>query len=116
MSRMTSKAKAIAAAFGVLVVGTAAIPAQAGSFGGSSVSFSFGGHGVRQVTDDYGHSYGYRPAYNRFHHDDVQARPSRKRVVVQRFVDDDEEECRVIVKKRFNRFGDLVVKRIRVCS
>ncbi len=26
------------------------------------------------------------------------------------------EECRVIVKRRYDEFGDLVVKRIRICD
>ena len=39
------------------------------------------------------------------------ARPYRRRVVVE-----DVEECRVIVKRRYNAYGDLVVRRIRICD
>ena len=37
-------------------------------------------------------------------------------VVVREIVEDDVEECRMIVKRRYNAYGDLVVKRIRVCD
>ena len=40
----------------------------------------------------------------------------QRREVREVVVDDDEEECRVIVKKRYNDFGDLVIKRIRICD
>lgn len=109
MSRITLKALA-AAGLGALALGTAA-PAQAGSV---SISFGFGGHGVRPVYD-YGDRHHYRPAYTRFYHDGLRTR-SFYRPVVQRFIADDVEECRVIVKRRYNRFGDLVIKRTRICD
>ena len=38
------------------------------------------------------------------------ARPYRHRVVVE------DVECRTIVKRRYNAFGDVVIRRIRVCD
>ena len=109
MSNVISKAKAfVGAAIGALTLGVSAVPVQAGDL---AVSFGFGSHGARPVYD-----HGYRPAYNRFHDHDFHARPHRRPVVVQRFVeDDDEEECRIIVKRRYNHFGELVVIRKRIC-
>ena len=68
--------------------------------------------------DRYGYNgdgYRYRPADHHFD-EGFQARPYAKRVVVRRFVEDDVEACRVIVKRRYNAFGDLVIKRIRICD
>ena len=56
----------------------------------------------------HGYGYGYRPAY--------YARSYHRPVVVRQIVEDDVEECRVILKRRYNAYGDLVVKRIRVCD
>ena len=50
-------------------------------------------------------AYGYRPVY--------YARP---RPVVVREVVDDVEECRVIVRRRYNAFGNVVVRRTRICD
>ena len=107
MSRITLKSLA-AAAFGVLALGAAA-PAQAQNV---SFSFGFGGHGAWPVYD-HGYGHHYRPSYSRFYHDGFYAR-SAYRPVVRRFVEDDVEECRVIVKRRYNRFGELVVIRTRI--
>ena len=109
MSRIPFKSLA-AAAFGVLALGAAA-PAQAQNV---SFSFGFGGHGVRPIYD-HGYRHHYRPSYSRFYHDDFYTR-SAYRPVVRRFVEDDVEECRVIVKRRYNRFGELVVSRTRICD
>ena len=38
-----------------------------------------------------------------------------RRVVRRSYVDDD-EDCRVIVKRRVNAYGETVVKRTRVCD
>lgn len=43
----------------------------------------------------------------------IERRLYRSRPVI---VDDDEEECRFIVRRRVNRYGELVVRRIRVCD
>ena len=67
----------------------------------------------------YGHEHGYRGnGYRaaRFYDHGLHDRPYPRRVLVKRIIEDDEEECRVIVKRRYNHFGDLVVKRIRVCD
>ncbi|EIM30696.1 hypothetical protein [Microvirga lotononidis] len=40
---------------------------------------------------------------------------SSRSVVVDRFADD-MGECRVIAKRRYNRFGELLIKRIRICG
>jgi hypothetical protein len=39
-----------------------------------------------------------------------------RRVVRRSYVDEDEEDCRVIVKRRVNAYGETVVKRTRVCD
>ena len=38
-----------------------------------------------------------------------------RRVVRRSYVDDD-EDCRVIIKRRVNAYGETVVKRTRVCD
>jgi hypothetical protein len=48
--------------------------------------------------------YGYRPVY--------YARPRR----VVRDVVEEIEECRVVVRRRYNAFGDVVVRRTRICD
>ena len=40
----------------------------------------------------------------------------QRQVAVRQFVEGDNEECRVIVKRRYNDFGELVVKRVRICD
>ena len=36
------------------------------------------------------------------------ARPYRRQVIV--------EDCRVILKRRYNAYGDVVVRRVRICD
>lgn len=43
----------------------------------------------------------------------IERRIYRNRPVI---VDDDEEECRVIVRRRVNRYGEVVIRRVRVCD
>ena len=119
---ITSKTRALrTAALAALTLGGAALvsaaPATAGDIN-FTVSFGQPGYGhdrpVRRFHHDDGH---YRPV-SRFHHEDGFHAPVRKHVVVRQFIhdDDDGEECRVIVKKRYNRFGELVVKRVQICD
>lgn len=99
-----------AAALAALGLASAA-PAQAGEFG---VTFGFGA--PRPVYDGY--DPGYRPV-RRFYDDGLHARPrypGHRRIVERRVFEDDDEECRVIVRRRYNAFGDLVVRRTRVCD
>ena len=95
------------AALGALVLGAVAVPAQAGDL---AVSFGFGG--PRPV---YDHGYGHRPVA-RFYDDGFHARPYHRPLVERRIVEEDDLECRVVVKRRVNAFGDLVIKRIRICD
>ncbi len=39
-----------------------------------------------------------------------------ERRVVRRSYDDDDGDCRVIIKRRVNAYGETVVKRTRVCD
>lgn len=105
MSRARLNALA-AAALGALMLGAA--PAQA-----QDVRFSFGFGDVRPRYDHYDRSYGYRPTryYHRSYDHDM--RPYRRAWVDD---DDDVEECRTIVKRRYNRFGELVIKHVRICD
>ncbi len=79
----------------VLAIGSAfvAAPAQA------QVGVEFGPGGVRLgIQEDRP----YRQVIER-----------RERRVV---VDEDEEECRIVVRRRVNQFGDVVTRRTRVCE
>lgn len=84
----------------------------AGVIGGLAAGALVGAAASAHAAPIYGYpAYGYAyppPVYH--------ARPHHRRVVVKEFVEDDLEECRVIVKRRYNAFGDLVVKRIRICD
>ena len=85
----------------------------AGVIGGLAAGALIGAASNAHAAPAYDHSYPahgyeYRPAY--------YARPYHRPVVVKHFVEDEVEECRVIVKRRFNAYGDLVVKRIRICD
>lgn len=42
--------------------------------------------------------------------------PVVERRVVRRSYVDDDEDCRVIIKRRVNAYGETVVKRTRVCD
>ena len=63
-----------------------------------------------------------RPAYGRPAHDgpvygrSAYGGPVHGRVVYHRPEVDDEDECRVVVKRRVNAWGDLVVRKTRVCD
>lgn len=81
------------AAFGLAgAAGAVATPAVA-----QSVQFGFGPHGPRVGV------YDERPTV-------VERR------VVRRSYDYDDEECRVVVKRRVNAYGETVVRRTRVCD
>ncbi|HYF55405.1 MAG TPA: hypothetical protein VEA41_14200 [Salinarimonas sp.] len=80
----------------VLAIGAAftAAPAQA------QVGFEVGPGGVRLgVRDD-------RP------YQQVIERRNQRRVIVE----DDEEECRVEVRRRVNQFGEVTTRRVRICE
>lgn len=63
-----------------------------------------------------------RPAYSRPAFDgpvygrSAYAAPAYGRPVYARPHGDDEDECRVVVKRRVNAWGDLVVRKTRVCD
>jgi len=80
----------------VLAIGSAfvAAPAQA------QVGVEFGPGGVRLgIQED-------RP------YRQVIERRNPRRVIVE----DDEEECRIVVRRSTNQFGDVVTRRTRVCE
>lgn len=84
----------------VAVVGVAALSAPAQAQIG--IEFGIG----RPV---YGAPRYYEPpAYRR----QIERRVYRDRPVIA----DDDEECRVIVRRRVNRFGEVVIRRVRVCD
>lgn len=86
---MTTASAAILAG---LAIGAAA-PSQA------QVGIEIGPRGPR-VYDDRD---GYRPVIER----------RERRVIVD---EDDDEECRFVVERRVNRFGESVTRRTRVCD
>ena len=116
-------------AFGTLTIPTA--PAEAGArtgtwryygphgyhrrpnLGGALAAGAIGGVALGALAASARPTYAH-PAYG---YPDSAPVTYQKRVVVKEVVeDDDEEECRVIVKRRYNDFGELVVKRIRICD
>lgn len=68
-----------------------AVPASA------QVGFEIGPNGARVFQDQP-----YRPVIER-----------RERRVI---IEDDQEECRVEVRRRVNRFGEVVTRRVRICE
>ena len=68
----------------------------------------------RPVYDDDDHEPGYRRRYNERRH--IAQPVFYGRPVYGRPVFDDHDECRVIIKKRVNAWGDVVIKRIKRCD
>jgi hypothetical protein len=91
MSKIFLASTAAVLSLGAILAAPA--PAQA------QVGIEFGPRGPRVgIADDRP----YRPVIER-----------RERRVI---VDDDEENCRVVVRRSRNEFGDRVVRRTRVCD
>jgi hypothetical protein len=85
---MTAASAALLAGVGI---GTSA-PAQA------QVGIEIGPGGARVYERD-----AYRP---------VIERRERRRVIVE----DDDDDCRTIIRRRVNRFGEIVERRVRECD
>jgi len=51
-------------------------------------------------------------------YEDRPVRPviERRRVERRVVIDEDEEECRVEIRRRINRFGEREVRRVRICE
>ncbi|KAA2236153.1 hypothetical protein [Salinarimonas soli] len=93
MSKFILVSTAAAMTLGGALLGSAA-PAQA------QVGVEFGPGGVRLgIQDDRP----YRPVIER----------RERRVIVD---ENDEEECRIVVRRRTNQFGEVVTRRTRVCD
>jgi hypothetical protein len=128
----SSQLKALLTAVAVMGAGVLASPTQAGDFDDGFDSSYRRPRVERQVTIttvtrrdvDHGPSYGradfddddHEPVYRRRHHERRYAQPVfYGRPVYGRPVFD-HDECRVIIKKRVNAWGDVVIKRIKRCD
>lgn len=103
----------------------------AGVIGGLAAGALIGAAASSHAAPDYGYGYGYQPVhsygyagyrpvpaygYRRAYYDEGYFPRHRYRRVVERRFIDEVEECRLIVKRRYNRFGELVVVRKQICD
>jgi hypothetical protein len=107
---MTLKALAAAGAFAVASIAGAVAPAQAkdgrntaavvGAIGGLAAGAAIASQPRYHAAPVYGETY----------------RPVRQRQVRQVIVEDDEPECRIVVKRTVNRYGEQRTVRREICD
>ena len=130
--KLKIKTVAVGAMLALATAGTLTIPTAAAEAGARTGTWRYGPHGYHR-RPNYGAALAAgaigglalgalaasaRPTYAHPAYGYPASAPVtyQKRMVVKEVVEDDEEECRVIVKRRYDEFGDLVVKRIRICD
>jgi hypothetical protein len=100
---------AVFSAAALITIGAlASTPSEARGRGGAVAAGLVGGLAAGALIGATANTYA-APVYGR---PVYYARPAPRRVVVV----DEIEECRTVVRRRYNAFGDVVVRRVRICD